>query len=514
MSTPSEKLAQSLESLEQLQSHGKVAVRSSDLSRIHRERLLKNGFIGQIMKGWYIPTRPDQPVGESTAWFASFWQFCSDYFSDRFDDEWCLSPEHSLCLQVGNRTVPHQLIVRTLKGNNNNTLLPNDISILDVQMPIPSKMHLERKDGLNVYSLPAALVFSSPTLFRQNPTDVRAALAAIANAADVLNILLEGGHAGIAGRLIGGFRNIGRTRLAEDIQNTMKAAGYDCREEDPFAVPSPISFSKRERSPYISRMRMMWETMRQPVLDCFPKAPGLPNDLTNYLLDVQNVYVTDAYHSLSIEGYRVSRELIERVRVGTWKPDTSENDREQHDALAARGYWQSYQSVQESLKRVLSGENGGTVADEDHGAWYRELFAPSVTAGLLRPADLAGYRSEQVFIRHSKHLPPNKDAVRDLMPTLFDLLREERETAVRVVLGHFAFVYIHPYMDGNGRVGRFLMNVMLASGGFPWTVIPNNRREQYLSALEEASVNQNISPFAELLSTLVSDTMTGNPEAN
>jgi hypothetical protein len=36
---------------------------------------------------------------------------------------------------------------------------------------------------------------------------------------------------------------------------------------------------------------------------------------------------------------------------------------------------------------------------------------------------------------------------------------------VRVVLGHFIFVYIHPYMDGNGRMGRFLMNVMLAGGG-------------------------------------------------
>ena len=54
-------------------------------------------------------------------------------------------------------------------------------------------------------------------------------------------------------------------------------------------------------------------------------------------------------------------------------------------------------------------------------------------------------------------------ALRDLTPALFGLLREEQEPAVLVVLGHFLFVYIHPYMDGNGRMGRFLMNVMLAS---------------------------------------------------
>ena len=62
--------------------------------------------------------------------------------------------------------------------------------------------------------------------------------------------------------------------------------------------------------------------------------------------------------------------------------------------------------------------------------------------------------------------------VRELMPAFFDLLENEAEPAVRVVMGHFIFVYIHPYFDGNGRMGRFLMNVMCASGGYQWTVVP------------------------------------------
>ena len=52
------------------------------------------------------------------------------------------------------------------------------------------------------------------------------------------------------------------------------------------------------------------------------------------------------------------------------------------------------------------------------------------------------------------HVPPSRESVRELMPTFFELLQQEKEPAVRVVLGHFAFVYIHPYFDGNGRVGR------------------------------------------------------------
>jgi Fic/DOC family len=513
MSTPAENLAKSLEALNSVQGQGKVALRSADLSRVDRERLVRNGFLQEVMKGWYIPTRPDQPSGESTAWFASFWHFAADYLKERFGEDWCISPEQSLLLQVGNRVVPVQLVVRSPKAKNNTTPLPHHTSILDVRLAMPAKEHIEQVDELNVYSLATALIFCSPTVFSQNPIDTRAALSAIPSASDVLNVLLEGGHTVVAGRLAGAFRNIGRTRLADDIANTMKSAGYDCREEDPFIAPVPIVLSGSERSPYVSRIKLMWQTMREPILERFPAPPGLPKNQKAYLKQVQDNYVTDAYHSLSIEGYRVSRVLIEKVRTGKWNPDGDEKDREQRNALAARGYWQAYQAVRESLASVLRGENPGTIVDHDHGAWYRELFAPSVTAGLLKPADLAGYRADQVYIRRSKHVPPTKNAVRNLMPALFDLLSEEKEPAVRTVLGHFIFVYIHPYMDGNGRVGRFLMNVMLASGGYPWTVIPVERRNEYLSALEHASINQDIVPFADLLSMLVEATMKGKPEA-
>ncbi len=74
---------------------------------------------------------------------------------------------------------------------------------------------------------------------------------------------------------------------------------------------------------------------------------------------------------------------------------------------------------------------------------------------------------------------------------------------MRNVLGHFIFVYIHPYFDGNGRMGRFLMNLMMASGGYPWTVIPVEKRDEYMSALEQASVNKNIEPFSTFLARLL-----------
>ena len=503
MATPSEKLAESLQALKALQEKGVVAIQSSDLSRTHRERLLKNGFLQSVMKGWYIPSRPDEQKGESTSWYASYWSFCAAYLSTRFGKRWLLSPEQSLLIHTGNRTVPRQLLVKTEQGSNNIVQLPFNTSLLDIRGNLPASNNIEEKESLLIYKLPAALVECSPNFFLQQPTDARAALAMLRDASDLLNILLEGGHTTIAGRLAGALRNIGRERLADDIVATMKAAGYEVRENDPFNKKAPIILQAREPSAYVSRLKLMWYEMREPVLTSFPSPTGIASDIDSYMKSIEETYASDAYHSLSIEGYQVTPQLIDRVHSGDWNPDLNSADQQDRNALAARGYWQANLAVRESIKKIMKGENPGEVADQDHGQWYREMFSPSITAGILKPSDLAGYRNMSVYIRRSMHVPPSQETVRDAMPAFFDLLREEPEPAVRAVLGHFVFVYIHPYMDGNGRIGRFLMNAMLASGGYQWTVIPVDRRDEYMSSLESASVNQDIQPFAEFLSSLL-----------
>jgi hypothetical protein len=324
-----------------------------------------------------------------------------------------------------------------------------------------------------------------------------------ADASALLGRLLEGGHTVVAGRLAGAFRNIGRDREAEAILAAMRAAGHVVREVDPFEDGLERMAYVRNSSPYVQRIRLMWARMRDAIPGRFPAPPQRRNDIDAYLRRVDDIYVTDAYHSLSIEGYQVSPALIERVRSGTWNPDSDEADREHRNALAARGYWQAFQAAKKSLRDILNGAPPGAVAERDHGGWYRELFAPSVAAGLIKPENLAGYRNGPVYIRGSRHVPLNAEAVRDAMPAFFDLLAEETDPAVRAVLGHFVFVYIHPYQDGNGRSGRFLMNVMLAAGGYPWTVIPVQERTRYMASLEAASVGQDIAPFADFLGGLV-----------
>ena len=68
-------------------------------------------------------------------------------------------------------------------------------------------------------------------------------------------------------------------------------------------------------------------------------------------------------------------------------------------------------------------------------------------------------------------------------------------------------------MDGNGRMARFLMNLMLASGGYPWTVIPVEERKTYMNCLEKASIEGDIEPFTLFISNLVKQSLKGTPIA-
>src|SRR5271166_6434573 len=138
MATPSEKLAESLEMLQGLpNANGAAAIRARDITRTHRERLLKHGFLQEVIKGWYIPSLPDEMKGESTAWYASFWRFAAVYLETRFRKNWSLSPEQSLSLHAGNWSVPHQLPVRSPKATNSVTKLPHGTSVFDLKAVLP-----------------------------------------------------------------------------------------------------------------------------------------------------------------------------------------------------------------------------------------------------------------------------------------------------------------------------------------------------------------------------------------
>ena len=116
--------------------------------------------------------------------------------------------------------------------------------------------------------------------------------------------------------------------------------------------------------------------MREIVLGIFPRPPGLPRNREGFLRFVDDIYRADAYHSLSIEGYSVSAGLVERVRAGDWNPDHHDDDRQNRDALAARGYWQAFQVVKANVGDIIGGANAGPWSEPRTGTGTANYSSP------------------------------------------------------------------------------------------------------------------------------------------
>jgi hypothetical protein len=491
---PQKLLAESLKAAKKVAKDG--ILKSSDLDKQYRVELVRTNWLTEIIRGWYLLTSPEGR-GESTAWFGSFWAFTSRYLSDRFGKNgFCASAESSLSLHAGDATIPKQIIVLTKKASNTTITLPHDTSICLVTDLKNFPRETENYNGLRIMTLPASLCRLTPAYFRNSPENVEIVLKLSSlSVAELSRTLLKTEAIVSAERIIGAYKHFGESKKAKQINEDLTSAGYRLKEVNPFMEYEPQFGSFRSESPYAGRIRLMWNSMRDFVIDAMPDAPGVEESNQKIVSNIKEKYTEDAYHSLSIEGYQVTEELIEKIISGEWAPENDETDKKQRDAMAAKGYQNAFLAVLKSVDKVLNGENSGQVLEDDLQTWYRELFVPLLQANLLTAEDIVGYRNRPVYINKSRHVPPPASAVLDCMEALFDLLKKEKHAVVRAVLGHFVFVFIHPYMDGNGRVGRFLMNLMLISGGFNWTVIRVEGRDEYMASLEQASTERDIEPF-------------------
>jgi len=504
-----EKLAAALEELRERQADGSRVFASRQFARAARERLISHGFLREVMRGWLLSTDPSTQDGDTTPWFSSFWEFCARYCNERFADAWHLSPEQSLLLHSENTTVPKQVIIYSPEGGNDRVSLLFATSLFTVkEKAMPHARDVETRGAIRVFTSEAALIRVPGEFFRSHRVEAQVVLGQLKDPSNLLVGLLEGGHSVVAGRLVGAFRRIGRSPIADEIANVMKKADHDVRELDPFEEGAMVEAPPRSTSAIESRLRVLWASARDYVTNEFPTRSGLPKNVDAYLREVDDTYKLDAYHSLSIEGYRVTPGLIARVVSGEWNQEQETVDRENKDALAARGYYLAFLRVRETVGRIVGSRGDRRLLRAAHREWYREMFSPNVDAGLLAPSMLAGYRTHPVYLRGSRHVPPRSEAVADAMSCLFDLIEGEPSPAVRAVLGHWLVGYVHPFPDGNGRIARFLMNVLLAEGGYPWTIIRVEQRDAYMNALEVASVNNDVRPFASFIADQMSLTKT------
>ena len=110
------------------------------------------------------------------------------------------------------------------------------------------------------------------------------------------------------------------------------------------------------------------------------------------------------------------------------------------------------------------------------------------------------YRNVRVRITGSFHVTPNPLRVPELMKEFSKkYLNMKDHPIINAALAHFHLVSIHPFIDGNGRVARLLMNLILIKNGYPPAIILKIDRKKYYDSLEKGH-SGNIDPFIEMIS--------------
>ncbi|KPV64298.1 MAG: Fic/DOC family protein [Candidatus Bathyarchaeota archaeon BA2] len=213
----------------------------------------------------------------------------------------------------------------------------------------------------------------------------------------------------------------------------------------------------------------------------------LPPQLVKKLWEQMQIEFT--YNSNAIEGNTLSlRETQLVIQEGI-----TVRGKSLREHLEARNHPDAINYVEKLAQK-------GTVIKQDDILNVHEL--------LMRGIDnqnAGKYRTGLVRVTGATFIPPPADKIQSMISELLQNLSQNQDELRPIELAaffHHKFVYIHPFLEGNGRTARLLMNVILMRSGHPFTVFLKVDRPKYLRALSEAD-NGNMIPFTNFVAHCV-----------
>lgn len=205
---------------------------------------------------------------------------------------------------------------------------------------------------------------------------------------------------------------------------------------------------------------------------------------------IEAMRVELTYHSNAIEGNTLSLRETQLVLEGI-SPPGAKTLREIYEA---RNHDAAFETI-ESWIAERSPIEPLTLQD-----------ALDIHRIVMRDIDPAtgGLRPGRVLIKGTPFVPPGSQRFDSLIPHMLELANSDREIhpVLRAAELHYDFVAIHPFVDGNGRTARLLMNFLLMRLGYPITIIDVADRAEYLMVLEHANKGDFI-PFTSFVSKSV-----------
>jgi Fic family protein len=200
---------------------------------------------------------------------------------------------------------------------------------------------------------------------------------------------------------------------------------------------------------------------------------------------VESLRVELTYHSNAIEGSTLSLRETQLVIEG--KSPARETDlREIYEA-------RNHDRALRMIERWASEHPSDMLTEDDLLEVHRTVLAD------IAPADAGRFRSERVRIVGTGFVPPGSHKFAELIPRLVDLAnRSGIHDVVQAAELHYNIAAVHPFVDGNGRTARLMMNYHLLRRAYPYAIIEVDRRGEYLEALDEANHGRPLA-FARLV---------------
>lgn len=196
------------------------------------------------------------------------------------------------------------------------------------------------------------------------------------------------------------------------------------------------------------------------------------------------------YHSNAIEGntltLRETKVVLEGITVG------GKSLREHLEAVNHRD--------------AIGFVEGLVAAAEPVNEWQIKNIHALVLKG-IDPDEAGAYRRENVVISGASTTPPDHMHLAQEMADLIRWHGSPASTSLHPVIRsaelHTRFVEIHPFVDGNGRTGRLLMNLELMRAGYPPAIIQKDERLSYYDALDEGCTSKDFAAISMLVATAV-----------
>lgn len=213
--------------------------------------------------------------------------------------------------------------------------------------------------------------------------------------------------------------------------------------------------------------------------------------LQNLLKNKDNQKVLDkwlttelAYTSNAIEGNTLTRKetemaIEEKITSGA-KPI--------NDYLEAINHAKAFEFIKTSAKNNIK-------IDENYILQIHKIILSGID-----DTNAGFYRSVRVRISGSQTILPNPLKVPDLMKDFSEwLAKKDDDMLMKAIEAHYRLVTIHPFVDGNGRTARLLLNSMLLENGYVPIIIRTIDRRRYLSALETYQTKENSEPYYKFM---------------